>query len=161
MNEFHNPTDETAMPRWAMIGTALLVIAFAVGGYLYAAGYVKPRQKPTPTQPTTPTKSQSDLAAGGFKEASYLSYKYTYKREGEMVIAMFHQNFLPRIDSILVGASKHVIKEAFSASALGDGYLVNSGGVNVIRLDGDGHAFDILPIKEDTGEIHTLRIDRR
>jgi len=99
------------------------------------------------------------------KEAEYNGYPYSYKREGDTTIAMFVKRFLPRDDTIVVGAIRDVIRRAYKEETYGAPYVVDttttSGtAARAIRVDGAKSGFVVVPVKEDTGEIHSLTITR-
>ncbi len=99
------------------------------------------------------------------KEAEYNGYPYSYKREGDTTVAMFVKRFLPRDDTIVVGAIRDVIRRAYKEEASGAPYLVDAtttGGTATrgIRVDSAKNGYVVVPVKEDTGEIHSLTITR-
>ena len=99
------------------------------------------------------------------KEAEYNGYTYSYKREGDTTVAMFVKRFLPRDDTIVVGAIRDVIHRAYKEKASGAPYLVDAtttGGTATrgIRVDSAENGYIVVPVKEDTGEIHSLTITR-
>lgn len=98
------------------------------------------------------------------KEAEYNGYTYSYKREGDTSVAMFVKRILPRDDTIVVGAIRDVIHRAYKEKASGAPYLVDAttGGTATrgIRVDSAENGYIVVPVKEDTGEIHSLTITR-
>lgn len=124
---------------------------------------------PTPTSSTLanvkPAPSASPAVSSDMKEAEYNGYPYSYKREGDTTVAMFVKRFLPRDDTIVVGAIRDVIRHAYKEETYGAPYLVDAtttGGTAArgIRVDGAKNGYVVVPVKEDTGEIHSLTITR-
>jgi hypothetical protein len=116
-----------------------------------------------PERPASKTEAPAESLAG-MQEAEFNGYPYSYKREGDRTIAMFVKRFLPRDDTIVVGAIRDVIRRAYKEEANGSPYLVdwnaNGTATRAIRVDGAKSGFIVLPVKEDTGEIHSLSITR-
>jgi hypothetical protein len=98
------------------------------------------------------------------KESEYKGYPYSYKREGDTTVAMFVKRFLPRDDKIVVGAIRDVIRRAYKEEASGTPYLVDTtttgAATRSIRVDSAKNGYLVVPVKEDTGEIHSLTITR-
>lgn len=111
------------------------------------------------------TKTEGSMGyASGMQKAEYAGFPYTYKREGERTAATFVPRFLPDDDSIMVGVIRDVIHRAYNDEALGAPALIDwtadSEAVKAIRLDGANSSFIVLPMKEDSGKIHSLLITR-
>lgn len=112
---------------------------------------------PIPTNSSTPSTS-----ALNEKESEYKGYHYFYKQDGDKTVALFTKRFLPRDDTIVVGAIRDVIRKAYKEETYGQPYVQNTttGGVAVrgIRVGGSKHGYLVVPVKEDTGEINSLTI---
>ena len=126
-----------------------------------------PSPAPASSRPANvkPSPPVSFAVSSDMKEAEYNGYPYSYKREGDTTVAMFVKRFLPRDDTIVVGAIRDVIHRAYKEEALGAPYLVDAttkGGTATrgIRVDGAKNGYIVVPVKEDTGEIHSLTITR-
>ena len=105
---------------------------------------------------TSPTTSKTSMS-----ESEYDGYPYSYKNEGDTTIAMFVKRVLPRDDKVFVGAVRHVIRQAYNEETSGTPYLVDTNsGAKAIRIDSEKHGYVVLPVKEDTGEINSLRIEQ-
>ncbi len=122
-----------------------------------------PTSTPSISANTKPSPSASPVVSSDMKEAEFNGYPYSYKREGDTTIAMFVKRFLPRDDTIVVGAIRDVIRRAYKEEASGAPHLVDTtttGGtaVRAIRVDGTKNGYVVIPVKEDTGEIHSLTI---
>lgn len=124
---------------------------------------------PTPLAPmatnTIPRPSSSPITAVDMKEAEYNGYSYSYKREGDKTVAMFLKRFLPRDDTVVVGAIRDVIRRAYNDEANSAPYLVDAQTTSRtdsrgIRVDSAKSGYVVIPVKEDTGEIHSLTITR-
>jgi len=94
------------------------------------------------------------------KEVEYNGYPYSYEREGDTTVAMFMNRLLPRDDTIVVGAIRDVIRRAYNEETHGAPYLVDTSTTRGIRVDGAKNGYIVVPVKEDTGEIHSLTITR-
>lgn len=114
-----------------------------------------PAQSPPPKLPS-PTPEE-------FKER-FGDYTYYYTRQNETVVALFTEKFLPRNDTVVVGAIRDVIRKAFKEEVYGKPQLVdttaNATQIRGIRLDGPKHGFITIPMKEDNGQVHSLTITR-
>jgi hypothetical protein len=124
-----------------------------------------PTLTPLTTANTQPPSPALPVNSTGIQEAKYGTYSYTYKLEGNTAAAAFMPRFLPRDDKIVVGAIRDVIRHAFKEETYGAPYLVDtttgSGvAVRAVRVDGVKNGFVIVPVKEDTGEVHSLTITR-
>ncbi len=113
----------------------------------------------------SPSPSPSSATGSDMKEAEYNGYPYSYKREGDTTVAMFVKRFLPRDDTIVVGAIRDVIRRAYKEKTHGEPYLVDTKttgrtAARGIRVDGAKNGYVVVPVKEDTGEIHSLTITR-
>jgi hypothetical protein len=84
----------------------------------------------------------------------YLDYKYSFKREGNKVAALFLPKMLPHNDEIFIGATRKVIKQAYGKEVSASPTLVGK----EIKFTNGRDTFYVLPFKEDTGEIHSLVI---
>jgi hypothetical protein len=87
-------------------------------------------------------------------------FEYSYKTVGGVTTALFFKNFIPRDDKIFVRATKDVIKKAFEDEVTEVPLLTQHNGQNKVRLDSSKYTYFILPVKEDTGETHSLVISR-
>lgn len=73
---------------------------------------------------------------------------------------MFTEKILPRDDTIVVGAIRDVIRRAYNEEAIGSPSLKQHRGFNKIHLEGKKSDFYVNPVKQDTGEVHSLVIER-
>jgi len=120
---------------------------------------------PTPyiiASPTTVNGSTPSKSALNEKQSDYKGYHYFYKQDGDKTVALFAKRFLPRDDTIVVGAIRDVIRKAYKEETYGEPYVQNTtaGGTAVrgIRVDGSKHGYVVVPVKEDSGEINSLTI---
>lgn len=102
--------------------------------------------------------NQSESA--DMNEARFENYNYNYKKEGEKTVAMFPEKFLPRDDKVVVGAIRDVIKRAYNDNVTSSPSLKNRGGVNKIFIESKKSDYYVTLVKEDTGEVHSLIIER-
>jgi hypothetical protein len=130
------------------MASAFLMIAL-VAGILYGLAAIKPEP---PVVKKLPTVTESVSGETG----AYLDYQFTLmKKESEnKAVALFQPRMLPRNDAIFIGAARQVISQAFGKEATGTPVIVG----NEIKIPSKSGAFYVFPIKEDTGEIHTLII---
>lgn len=120
-----------------------------------------PTLSPVPAPSVFPSPSASLVRSEGEKEGKYMDYHYYYKIEGDTTVALFAKRYLPRDDTIVVGAIRDVIQRAYQDRTSGAPYLVETGtSGKAIRIDGAKYGYVVLPIKEDTGEVHSLTIRR-
>lgn len=84
------------------------------------------------------------------------NYKYSVKREGEKSVALFYPIMIPRNDEIMIAATNKVIWHAYGEKTIG---TPKPDGIQ-LRYFGETHNFMVTIIKEETGEIHTLVIER-
>lgn len=122
-------------------------------------------QSPTVAATINPSPSASPGSSVEEKEGEYNGYHYFYKTEGDSTVALFAKRFLPRDDTIFVGAVRDVIRRVYKEETYGQPRLVNTttlGGtaVRAIRFDGSKNGYVVIPVKEDTGEVHSLTITR-
>jgi len=103
------------------------------------------------TVPTSaPTATHEEL---GF----YGDYKFSFRRQGEKVEAVFFPKMLPRNDAIVIGATRKVIKQVFNEDVSDIPTVVGRS----IKFSGPSHSFMVMLVKEDTGEVHSLVIERK
>lgn len=145
-----------------LLGTCSLLLACQPSRHPNASMQVN---SPSPTPTSSPVAPESSVGNSDMKEAEYNGYTYSYKREGDTTVAMFVKRFLPRDDTVVVGALRDVIHRAYKDRASGAPYLVDatttSGtATRGIRVDSAENGYIVVPVKEDTGEIHSLTITR-
>lgn len=94
------------------------------------------------------------------KNARFDNYNYQYKKEGEKTVAIFSEKFLPPDDKVVVNAIRDVIKRAFNEDATSYPSLKSHGSVNKIFFQSKKSDYYITLIKEDTGKVHSLIVER-
>ena len=117
----------------------------------------KPTAAPTQTAAQTISDNNSFASNVGdaFKQAEF---PYSCKKDGKKRVATFDRKLLPRDNNVVVGAIHDVIGRCFSDKAESALRLEGVGAEQVIRIDGKKHGYIVVPIKEKTGEIHSLVI---
>lgn len=111
--------------------------------------------KPPAINSPSPMQTPNEPLAGGpEKSGDYQGYAYTFKSDGAKTVALFVPKFLPRDDTIVVGAIRDVIKRAYNDDANGSPRLVD----RAIRVDSKSKGYSVTLVKEDTGEVHSLVI---
>jgi hypothetical protein len=89
----------------------------------------------------------------------FLDYNYeVLQKEGESKYVATFSPFLPSNDAILTGAMFTVMGEIYGKHNLTDldPEFVAIEGVNHVRFEGTDGYYYFLPIKQDTGEIHSF-----
>jgi len=127
-------------------GIAIGVVCLFCGMF-----YVLNKIQPLPASNSTPTV---ELVAS--ETGFYLDYKYTVMKKDGKIAALFQPKMLPRNDEIFIGATRKVIKQGFSEDTYKEPFLVGKS----IMFPGSSCVYAVVPIKEDTGEVHSLVIER-
>ncbi|MDQ3634163.1 MAG: hypothetical protein M3405_06585 [Acidobacteriota bacterium] len=104
--------------------------------------------------------NENKLKNSDMKEAKFGDYNYHYKTESNKTVAMFTEKFLPRDDTVVVGAIGDVIKNAFNEEATGSPTLKMHNGINKIHIDNEKNDFYVNLVKQDTGEVNSLIIEK-
>jgi hypothetical protein len=121
-----------------------------------------PAATPFGSQTTAPpaiSRSKPLPPTGGDKptQAEFSGHAYSYKKDGKKTVAMFDPNPLSAGDDV-VGVIGDVIERSFADKVTAAPRRVGSGAEQGIRVDGEKHKYIIVPIKDPTGEIHSLII---
>jgi hypothetical protein len=135
---------------------ALLVIGVLLGMTLIA---INPQEQFERAEKNARLSQALQIKNGSFKDFSGKEYTYeiTYQEGNNRYVASYTP-FLENNDRTLLMA----IFLAFETAYGSDGRVVPTpileerSGINLIKFDGDGETYYVSPIKEDTGEIHTL-----
>ena len=114
---------------------------------------------PTPTSTAASVENPAQKSAGENK-AEYRGFPYTFKKDGNKTVALFLPRFLPRDDKTFIGATLDVIKRSYEDTADSNARLVHSGGTRLIRLSSKKNGYLVMPVKEDSGEIHSIVIEQ-
>lgn len=136
------------------LGIYLVVILASIGlimGVMY--GMDRLNQKTVTARATTPVGAPYSLDDSGFVG----DLQYTLSRKGEKTVALFQPKMIPRSDVAMILATSKVINHAYGERVVGSPKLEG----NKIVYSGETYKFSVTIIKEDTGEIHTLVIDRQ
>lgn len=139
-----------------LIGSGFLVLSL-VGFAIWRTQFRRPADAAPGMASATPATAPAAEGAGSFGR-----YNFTYLNRGNRTVALFLSPKLPRDDSIFLGATKAVIKAAHNEAVIGEPEMVpwthEGRPINGLRLTGVRHAYVVIPVKEDTGEIHSLVI---
>jgi hypothetical protein len=102
--------------------------------------------------------SGSALADGNGR---YLKHNYTYTQKDKIIAATF-KPFLPRDDTILIGAMLELVNNVYGKHQIKDlkPNIVKRNGQNLIRFQGVGYDYIFLIIKQDSGEVNGLSMWR-
>lgn len=109
----------------------------------------------SPTPATSSTAAEQSGRSG--------SYKFQYRVENDRAVALFLEPMLPRNDAIFVQACRDVIRAAFNAevSARYDLVANNKSAKKSVRFQDRSFFYLALPVKEDSGEIHSIVIVKK
>ena len=125
---------------------------------------VSPAAAPTVLQKAVPTISQANSVVlkpdVADVQAEFNGYAYSYKKDGAKTDAMFVKKFLPPDDKVVIAVIRDIIARSYGDKVDSPPRLEGSGAEQTIRIDGKTHAYIVVPIKENTGEIHSLIITR-
>jgi uncharacterized protein YgiM (DUF1202 family) len=91
--------------------------------------------------------------------SKYLNYNYFWcKSEGK--VAVTFSPFLPRDDTVVIGAMLDVIGKVYGKHRVTDlnPKVVSRGGTNVVLFSGITEDYLFLIFKEDTGEVHSFTL---
>lgn len=85
----------------------------------------------------------------------YLNSNYTYTQKGKLVAAAFDP-FLPRDDTILIGAMFELVMRVYGKHQITDlkPNIVDRNGRKLIRFHGLGYDYFFFIVKQDTGEVN-------
>lgn len=83
--------------------------------------------------------------------------QFSLTKDGDQAVAVFSP-YLPRDDRAFLGAAAAVVSSGFGTVLAVDGArLVGS---EVVVGGADGRRYYLFPIKQDTGEVHSIRVRR-
>jgi hypothetical protein len=126
-------------------------IAIGVVGLFCAMFFVLNKIQPLPGANSTATVESVSSETGYYRD-----YKFTLmkKPSDNQIVALFQPKMLPSNNEIFIGATRQVISQAFGKEVSGIPTRVGT----EIKFSNDTDSFYVLPVKEDTGEIHSLVI---
>jgi hypothetical protein len=136
---------------------AVLVLFIAVLAGMRIASKLDEEREKLAMAPEVAGETEAALG----EEGRYRAYRYTYSRDGDKTTAVFLPTMLPRgDDEAFVGAARDVIERAYGDEAYGDPVILpwrtRSGPTEVLRLDGARSTYVVVPVKEETGDVHSL-----
>lgn len=118
--------------------------------------------RPFASDPDKPPVSRvkSLPAEGGDKPTAgeVDGYRYSYKKDGEKTVATFAAKLLPADKDVVARAIRDVIYRSYGDRVDSDPLIVGTGPEQTIRIAGDKRQYVVVPVKESTGEIHSLII---
>ena len=136
------------------LGIYLVVILASIGLIMGVMYYMDmANQKTVTAKVTTPASTPYALDDSG----SIGELKYSFSRKGDKTVALFLPKMIPRNDEWMILATTRVINHAYGAKVVGRPTPEGK----ELRYPGESHPFFVTIVKEDTGEIHTLIIERR
>lgn len=138
----------------------LTIVSIACGGSSGRNPSSEPIGYPSPPPDRTvaPSKTASPSTPSEEKKAEYRGYRYTYVKEGNTTAALFLPKFLPRDDTIFLGATQDIIRRSYKESVSSNASIVDWNGTRAIRVDSKNHGYIVVPVKEDTGEINSITV---
>lgn len=144
----HYQVTETSFKDLCIYMCCGFLVVALIGGFMYFASAMKP------DPPTYKATSESVSANTGF----YLDYKFTImKKDTETkIVALFQPKMIPRNDEIFIGATRKVIEQAYNETTSKEPFPVGK----AIFFPCSSGAYAVIPIKEDTGEVHSLVIEK-
>ena len=161
-DEYRMQVREEAQPfsrKGLFVLVAFIVICVLFGMILNTINPAEQFEKAEKT--TRPSEiAPSLIPAVKVAEGDFMTYRYEIaKREDAEEYAAVFTPFLPSNDAILTGAMFTVMSEIYGKHNLTDlkPEFVPINGVNHVRFKGTDSYFYFLPIKQDTGEIHTFK----
>lgn len=125
--------------------------AFATFGVVLAVLYFMSLAAPPPFV-SAPSAAVYTLEDSGF----VADLKYNFSRKEDQTTALFYPKMIPRNDEMMILATTKIINHAYGERIIG---RPKAEGIKLIYF-GETHNFTVTIIKEDTGEIHTLVIER-
>jgi hypothetical protein len=140
-----------------LIAIVIIVVLFAV-----TLISINPAKQFETAEKNAQTATALEVKSGSFTDLTGAEYTYEITSEhgedGYKKYVASYTPFLQNNDYTLLKA----IYLAFETAYGKDGRLVPTpileerNGTNLIKFAGDGETYHVFPIKEDTGEIHTL-----
>jgi hypothetical protein len=93
----------------------------------------------------------------GEGKGHYMKHQYSYKEKDGKVAARF-KPFLPRSDTIVIGAMLELINKVYGKHQVEDlkPKLIPRNGRNLICFRGIGYDYFFILFKQDTGEVHSI-----
>jgi hypothetical protein len=143
-------TEMTLKDLGIYLAVIMGVICFILGAMYYMDWANK---KTLTSRVTTPVSAPYTLEDSG----ELADLKYTLSRKGEKTVALFLPKMIPRNDEWMILATTKVINHAYGERVVG---RPKADGIHIV-YPGETHKFSVTIIKEDTGEIHTLVIERK
>jgi guanyl-specific ribonuclease Sa len=106
------------------------------------------------------SRSRNLPPEGGDKptNAEFNGYPYSYKTDGGKTVATFGTKLLPADRDIVASAIRDIIYRSYGDRVDAAPHIEGTGSAQTIRIDGSKHKYIVVPIKEPTGEIHSLII---
>lgn len=150
--------------KWILAGGLISIPVLIFAAVLISSSKRDPTYPVTSPETRQNSTPSTDLpkTIEGEVTSEYKGYPYRFKRDGNKTIALFVTRFLPRDDTIVTGAIRDVISRSYKDDATSAARLVdwNSGGTptRAIRIDSKTSGYVVIPVKEDSGEIHSLVI---
>lgn len=84
------------------------------------------------------------------------AHRFSLTKQGNTAVATYSP-FLPRDDAAFLGGAGAAVEAAFGAS-ITPGSATPAVDREIVVAAKDGRAFALFPIKESTGEVHSIRI---
>jgi len=120
-----------------------------------------PTAEPTISRTAAPTASEiasPTVPANTADRFARNEFPYSCRPDGNKSVATFEKKLLPGNGNIVVGAIRDVIGRCFNDTVDTAPRLAGVGVEQVIRVESKTHRYVVVPIKDDTGDIHSLMI---
>lgn len=146
--------EQKAKPASSKSG--LIIAIVIVVGFFLLVGYISSRNDNASNLQTKVSTNQVSTEVKSFSGA-VLGYDYEvlYNETEQRYVANFSP-FLPRNDDTLQTVMSALVEQVYGETNLSEPELVEKNNINLINTNSNSASYYFMPIKEDTGEIHSL-----
>lgn len=127
------------------------------GGFWLISSWEWADSQPSPATNASARRPEPSLTIPFRASGRVGSSEFALTKDGEQAVAVFSP-FLPRDDRAFLTAASAVVSSGFGATLHVDG--ARPVGAEVVVDGADGRRYYLFPIKQDTGEIHSIRVRR-
>lgn len=139
--------------------TRFLFLGAVVGaiGFSLLKSWERADNQPSATPPAGVPQQQAPLTIPQQAAGSVGGRQFSLTKDGDQAVAVFSP-YLPRDDRAFLDAAAAVVSTGFGTVLEVDGArLVGS---EVVVGGADGRRYYLFPVKQDTGEVHSIRVRR-
>lgn len=115
-----------------------------------------PAPSPAAARAPAPAPAPAPPPASPERSGAYGRHSFVAKRNGDTAIAVFTP-FLPRNDAAFLGGASSVVETLFSTPLVASTARMTAEREVAVKAQ-DGREFFLFPVKEDTGEVHSIRV---